>query len=210
MRIKRIANYFGHLVNSFETMIDGMEQEQFMAFRMALLPSSGFQSAQYRKIEIMCTSFYLLTDSKKPDESQSIKTTYENLYWKKGATELATNKKTLTLKQFEKKYSAEFIHLAKMLKSNNLRIKYLENFKHSESIRKVLRSLDHKANVQWPLQHLKAATTYLQRDPKLIEATGGTNWQKYLPPLHQKISFFPEVWTSQELNNWGKNFKINE
>jgi len=29
---------------------------------------------------------------------------FEHIYWKQGATELASGKKTLTLKQFEKKY----------------------------------------------------------------------------------------------------------
>src|SRR3954464_12720118 len=51
-RVKRINRYFEALIQSFEIMVDGMEKEQFLHFRMALLPASGFQSGQYRMIEI--------------------------------------------------------------------------------------------------------------------------------------------------------------
>ena len=54
-RMDRIIRYFQNLVNSFEIMVVGMEKEQFLKFRMALLPASGFQSAQYRLIEIAST-----------------------------------------------------------------------------------------------------------------------------------------------------------
>jgi len=54
-RLDRIIRYFKHLEDSFMIMIDGMEKEQFLKFRMALLPASGFQSAQYRLIELCST-----------------------------------------------------------------------------------------------------------------------------------------------------------
>ena len=47
-QLKRINNYFGNLVSSFDIMVDGMDKEEFLKFRMSLLPASGFQSAQYR------------------------------------------------------------------------------------------------------------------------------------------------------------------
>src|SRR6187551_3652262 len=56
-RIKRINRYFEALTNSFEIMVDGMEKEQFLQFRMSLLPASGFQSGQYRMIEIYASDF---------------------------------------------------------------------------------------------------------------------------------------------------------
>src|ERR1043166_6535045 len=61
-RVTRINRYFQALTKSFEIMIDGMEKEQFLRFRMALLPASGFQSAQYRMIEICSTDFINLVD----------------------------------------------------------------------------------------------------------------------------------------------------
>ena len=85
-------------------MVDGMEKDQFLKFRMSLLPASGFQSGQYRMIEIYATDFIRLVISDKREElkNATIDDQFEYLYWKYGATELSTGKKTLTLKQFEK------------------------------------------------------------------------------------------------------------
>ncbi len=103
-RIKRINRYFEALTNSFEIMVDGMEKEQFLQFRMSLLPASGFQSGQYRLIEIYATDFINLVA---PDHRQElagapVEDQFEQIYWKYGATELSTGKRTLTLNQFEK------------------------------------------------------------------------------------------------------------
>ena len=94
-RLKRINKYFLSLIQSFEIMVQGMERDQFLRFRMALLPSSGFQSFQYRKIEVVCTDFHNLIDKNKREElatEKDIEKLYQNIYWKKGATELATGK----------------------------------------------------------------------------------------------------------------------
>jgi tryptophan 2,3-dioxygenase len=69
-----------------------------------------------------------------------------------------------------------------------------------------LRMLDTLVNVNWPLMHYKSAVRYLQRNPEDIAATGGTNWQKYLPPRFQKRIFYPELWSEQEINEWGKGW----
>lgn len=209
-RLKRINRYLDHLIDSFDVMTDGMDQDQFLAFRMALLPASGFQSAQYRMLEIYSTDFRMLVNTEKREElknEKSIEVLYENLYWKTGATELATGKKTLTLRQFEAKYSKDFIELGASLKDNNLRKKYYEHYEGNQDVINELKKLDQKANVDWPLQHLKSATRYLQQDPNVIKATGGTNWQKYLPPRRQRVIFYPELWTQEELLEWGKKFK---
>ncbi len=128
----------------------------------------------------------------------------EKLYWRSGATELATGKKTLTLKQFEEKYIENFKTLGEKHRDKNLRKLYAEYFPNSEEVKKRLREFDELANVRWPLSHLKSAARYLQKDPEDIKATGGTNWQKYLPPRFQKIIFYPELWSEKEKQEWGK------
>ena len=45
---------------------------------------------------------------------------------------------------------------------------------------------------------------HLQRDPETIAATGGTNWQKYLPPRFQRRIFYPYLWSDTEKEEWGK------
>ncbi len=209
-RIKRINRYFDHLIDSFDVMIDGMDPDQFLRFRMSLLPSSGFQSAQYRQIEINSTDFVNLVPPRlreSLEEGASAEKIYDFLYWKQGATELATGKKTLTLRQFEGKYSIEFIRQAEAVKASNLRYAYLQRFPNSKEIEDALRGLDHRANVAWPLAHFRSTVRYLQKDPDQIKATGGTNWQKYLPPKNQRITFYPELWTEDELETWGR--KVN-
>lgn len=209
-RIKRVNRYFDHLIDSFDVMVDGMDQEQFLAFRMALLPASGFQSGQYRMIELYATDFINLTNSEKRHEltpEHSIEEIYEYLYWKSGATELATGKKTLTLRQFEGKYRKQFIELGEKVQNCNIYRKFDLHYAANEEIKDELKKFDLKANVDWPLQHLKSAVRYLQRDPKDIKASGGTNWQKYLPPRNQRIVFFPELWESKEIEAWGHKFK---
>ena len=209
-RLRRINRYFDHLIDSFDVMTEGMDQEQFLAFRMALLPASGFQSGQYRIIEIYATDFYKLTHHSKRssfNRETGIAELYEALYWKSGATELATGKKTLTLRQFEAKYAKEFMEKAEEVHGCNLYQKLLQHYQDNSEIVSELKKFDLKANVDWPLQHLKSATRYLQRDPNVIKASGGTNWQKYLPPRAQKIIFYPELWTDAELEEWGHKFK---
>lgn len=205
-RINRINRYFAHLIDSFDVMIEGMDPEQFLNFRMSLLPASGFQSGQFRMIEIGCTDFHLLAANEAKEQitkSNSIEEIYNHLYWKQGATELATGKKTLTLRQFEHKYSNDFIERAKAVQTTNIRNLYSTHFEGDSEIIEALRQLDFQANIQWPLMHYKSAVRYLQKDPGVIKATGGTNWQKYLPPRRQQISYYPELWSAEELASWG-------
>ena len=210
-RIRRINRYFEALTKSFEIMVDGMEKEQFLKFRMSLLPASGFQSGQYRMIEIYATDFIKLVISDKREElkNATIEEQFDFLYWKYGATELSTGKKTLTLKQFEKKYAKAFIELGKSNIPSNFNALYrqLKNTGEATSeLETELKKLDVNVNVNWPLVHYKSAVRYLNREPEEIKATGGTNWQKYLPPRFQKRIFYPTLWSDAEIENWGKGW----
>lgn len=212
-RLGRINRYFESLTKSFEIMVNGMEKEQFLRYRMALLPASGFQSAQYRMIEISSTDFINLVDKDMRPQYQgknsSVEEMFNYIYWNKGATELATGKKTLTLKQFEKKYSQKFIDLANNYKTKNLWQKYLslsEADRKNPRLINALKQLDVNVNINWPLVHYKSAVRYLQQNTGDVAATGGTNWQKYLPPRFQKRIFYPELWTAEEKEDWGKGW----
>ena len=209
-RVSRINRYFEALTHSFDIMIEGMDREQFLKFRMSLLPASGFQSAQYRKIEICSTDFKNLVDKDVRDsikEDSTIAELFEHIYWKEGATELATGKKTLTLIQFEDRYKDEFIQLGEKYKTLNLWQSYLRLTPEEQALPEVINALkrnDTNVNINWPLSHYKSAVRYLQKAPADIAATGGTNWQKYLPPRFQKRIFYPALWSEQEVEEWGK------
>lgn len=213
-RVKRINAYFNALTTSFEVMVDGMEKEQFLKFRMSLLPASGFQSGQYRMIEICATDFIRLVDKSKRTELSAapIEAQFENIYWKFGATELASGKQTLTLKQFTKKYAAQFLQLAKDRVQTNFSALYLQlqsNGYDVSALAEELRKLDLYVNVEWPLSHYKSAVRYLEKDPVDVAATGGTNWQKYLPPRFQKRIFYPFLWTEEQMDEWGKGWVLS-
>jgi len=209
IRLRRINKYFEALTQSFDIMIDGMDKAQFLKFRMSLLPASGFQSGQYRMIEIYATDFTNLVAKDKREElrNAAIEEQFEYIYWKFGATELSTGKKTLTLKQFEKKYAKTFIELGRACANDNFYALYnrlKDSGQSNADLKDELKQLDINVNVNWPLVHYKSAVRYLNREPEEIKATGGTNWQKYLPPRFQKRIFYPALWNEQELENWGK------
>jgi tryptophan 2,3-dioxygenase len=209
-QVTRANRYFKQLITSFDIMIDGMDKAEFLRFRMSLLPASGFQSVQYRMIEIASTDMKQLVHTAKRElttDIDDVRLLYSVLYWKSGATELATGKKTLTLRQFEHKYGETLIRYGQRFQACNLRQLYLnlpESAQQDIALVEALREYDLQVNVHWPLSHYRSAVRYLDAQPKEIAATGGTNWQQYLPPRFQRIFFFPELWQAEELNNWGK------
>ena len=208
-KLQRINRYLKHLIHSFEIMVSGMEKDQFLKFRMALLPSSGFQSVQYRMIELRSTYLKNLIPHNRSTSTKSISTKFDHLYWKLGARDLKSGKKSYTLLQFEKKYQERLLKLANKAQNMNLWQKYISLNKvnqKNEKLIQLMRDYDTNINVNWKLAHYKAAAKYLKRSSKDIAATGGTNWQKYLPPTFQKIIFYPELWTIQEKKEWGKEW----
>ena len=211
-RVNRINSYYKALISSFSIMIKGMEREQFLRYRMALLPASGFQSAQYRMIEIYATPMENLvhhTERGQYTAEDGIEELYEHIYWKKGATDLQTGEKTLTLKQFEYRYTPRLIRIAKQVENRTIYHKYLslpEAARNDEPLISSLKHLVVNANVNWPLMHMGSAYRYLAKEKEAVDATGGTNWKDYLPPSFQKIIFFPTLYSENELDTWGKQW----
>ncbi|MFD2099951.1 tryptophan 2,3-dioxygenase family protein [Flagellimonas iocasae] len=211
-KVSRINNYFKALISSFSIMIKGMQREQFLRYRMALLPASGFQSAQYRMIELYATPLENLVHLSERDDfssNESIEELFEHIYWKNGATDKATGEKTLTLKQFEIRYTPRLLRIANQVKGNTIYHKYLqlpETSRNNKELITALKELDMNANVNWPLMHMGSAYRYLAKENQEIDATGGTNWKQYLPPSFQKIIFFPTLYSENELDTWGKQW----
>lgn len=216
-RITRVNRYFSNLVTSFDIMVDGLDKEEFLQFRMSLLPSSGFQSVQYRLVELACTSMERLVqielrESRSGHGFEDVEAMFNELYWRRGATELASGEPTLTLKQFEAKYRGHIIAFAEERFHTNIRSRWaqLEEGQRSPALREALRTLDELVNVHWPLSHYRSAVRHLHRAPADIAATGGTNWQQYLPPRFQRLIFFPELWSETEQEEWGKQWVLKQ
>jgi tryptophan 2,3-dioxygenase len=211
-RIMRISRYFDMLTTSFEIMENGMEVEQYMKFRNTLTPASGFQSAQYRLIEFCATDLINLIDYRfreAIDRSTSYEVAFEHLYWQAAGKDYQTGKKSFLLEEFERKYKGLFLRHIQEYNTINIWQKFkqlpIEDQKNPELI-KAMRHLDFTVNITWVMQHLNVAIKYIDQsglgDGK---ATGGSDWKKYMHPKYQRRIFFPELWSQEERDNWGKN-----
>lgn len=213
LRLGRINRYFENLIDSFDVMVDGMDRQQFLQFRMALMPASGFQSVQYRFIEISSTDLSNLVDKEKHrllGAADSHEELLGCIYWKAGATVEDTGTKALTLVEFERKYHQQLIDHAARFRQRNVWavVQRLpeEDQRHPRLLRQ-LKQLDVNVNINWPLMHYKSAVRYLERQAgDAVPATGGTNWRKYLPPKFQRRIFYPQLWTQQEFEDWGRSW----
>lgn len=203
-KLPRLSNYTHLLSNSFSVMTQGMNYDQYNIFRHSLAPASGFQSAQYRMIEIYCTRLQNLARTAPPNAG--IEEMFGHIYWQHAGLDRATGKKSLTLRQFEDRYLDDFIQTANKLVGCTLEDQLNALFtagKLSEETRKLAREFDYLYNVSWPLVHLETAQHYLNAKGENKAATGGSEWQKYLHPKYQKRIFFPSLWTEEEKANWG-------
>ncbi|MBP2831303.1 tryptophan 2,3-dioxygenase [Aquimarina sp. U1-2] len=215
-KLDRINRYFRVLINSFDVMIKGMDRDQFLNYRMSLLPASGFQSVQFRLIEIYATPLVHLVHAKERDrfsEQDSLETVFEYLYWKSGATNVETGEKTLTLKQFEYRYTPRMMRTAKQVQQSTIYHKYLElpeKEQNNVQLIEALRTFDTNVNINWLLMHMGAAFRYLNKEEGEVLATGGTNWKKFLPPSFQRIMFFPNLWSQTEKETWGQQWVAHQ
>lgn len=206
-KISRINRYTSILVSSFDVMRDGMDYDAYNTFRATLAPASGFQSAQFRIIEIYFTKLTNLVNSRGQErlsENPSVEEYFENIYWRDAGMNYKTGKRSLTLSLFEEKYLAEFIELAYKMQGNTIeeRINRLEN--PSEALLAKLKEIDKLYNIEWPLVHLNTAQHYLDKKGENKAATGGSEWKKYLHPKYQQRKFFPDLWSAEELKTWGE------
>ncbi|WP_439648415.1 tryptophan 2,3-dioxygenase family protein [Algibacter mikhailovii] len=210
-KIMRVSRYFDVLTSSFSIMKDGMDVEQYNKFRTTLTPASGFQSAQYRKIEFASTELINLIDNrfrKTIDRNSSYEHAFEHLYWQAAGKDYNTGKKTYTLTAFEERYKEEFIRFTKFYQTNNLWSKFKglpSDAQTNKDLIKAMRHYDYTVNIKWVMAHYNTANHYLNIGGETAEATGGSEWVKYMHPKYQKRIFFPDLWTEQEIAAWGTN-----
>ena len=210
-KLMRISRYFDMLTSSFSIMKDGMDVDQYNKFRKTLTPASGFQSAKYRKIEFASTELINLIDKRfrdSIDRNSSYDNAFEHLYWQAAGKDYKTGKKSYTLIVFEEKYKNEFIRFAEFYSTNNLYSKFKslpKEDRENKELVKAMRHFDYTVNINWVMAHYNTANHYLNIGGKTADATGGSEWVKYMHPKYQKRIFFPSLWTKQELEEWGTN-----
>ncbi|WP_452227354.1 tryptophan 2,3-dioxygenase family protein [Lacinutrix cladophorae] len=208
-KIMRISRYFDMLTSSFTIMKDGMDVEQYNKFRNTLTPASGFQSAQYRKIEFASTELINLIDNRfrdTIDRNTPYEHAFDHLYWQAAGKDYKTGEKSYLLTVFEDRYKDEFIRFTKFYNTHNLYTKFKalpQGVRENKELIDAMRHYDHTVNIKWVMAHYNTANHYLNIGGKTAEATGGSEWVKYMHPKYQKRIFFPELWSEQELKDWG-------
>lgn len=210
-KMKRLNRYTRLLINSFDVMRDGMDYDDYNAFRKALAPASGFQSVSFRCIELRCTPLRNLVNregQQRLPENPTFEDYFKQLYWRDAGHNRKTGEVTLTLKMFCEKYELELWDLACMMKNHTLADKVEALSSLGNEARELLREFDKLYNIEWPLVHLRTAAHYLDAKGGTKTATGGSEWKKYLHPQYQQRKFFPELWSAAEKENWGRDYKI--
>jgi len=208
-KLMRISRYFDMLTSSFSIMKDGMDVEQYNKFRLSLSPGSGFQSAQYRKIEFASTELINLIDNRfrdTIDRDTPFEHALEHLYWQAAGKDYKTSKKSILIKSFEQRYKEEFITFMKVYNTKNLWSCYKQLPKEDQSNKSLINAMkhyDYTVNITWVMGHYNTAKHYILSSSGDGQATGGSQWQKYMHPKYQKRIFFPELWTSEEIDKWG-------
>ncbi len=210
-KLMRISRYFDMLTSSFSIMKDGMDVAQYNKFRKTLTPASGFQSAQYRKVEFASTELINLIDNRYRatiDRNTPYEHAFDHLYWQAAGKDYNTGKKSYFLNAFEDRYKEEFIRFTKFYNTHNLWTKFktlTEDVKTNKTLIKAMRHYDYTVNIKWVMAHYNTANHYLNINGKTAEATGGSEWVKYMHPKYQKRIFFPDLWSEKELKHWGED-----
>lgn len=205
-KLRRISRYFDLLSGSFSIMGDGMEKEQYMKFRNTLTPASGFQSAQFRLIEFASTELINLIDFRfrsTIDRNTPYDHAFEHLYWQAAGKDHKTGRKNSLLSNFEKRYKLDFLRKMEDYNETNLWAKFKqlpEGVKGDADLVAAMRHYDYTVNVTWVMAHYHAAGKFLGE----AAATGGSDWRKYMHPKYQRRIFFPDLWSADELANWGE------
>jgi tryptophan 2,3-dioxygenase len=217
--ITRANRYFDVLAYSYSVMLEGLSTDEFMEFRKVFGTSSGFQSSQFRAIEILAGMEKRRTGSASPEsrsaseqaETQVNGEEQAEYYWEKAARHITTNEPTLTLVKFKEqhlKYLNELYHKREPFSVRLAFLKVVEDMLgHFDSPEAMTDSLLNSGNteliafaeqlvhlddavVEWKQAHLKVAAKHLKRAPK---GTGETNWAQYLTQSIREQRCFPEL-----------------
>jgi len=208
-KLNRISRYFDMLAASFTIMGDGMDVGQYLKFRTLLTPASGFQSAQYRWIEFASTDLLNLIDYRYRatiDRNTPFEHAYDHLYWQAAGIDPQTKQKTTLMRLFEQKYKTVMLQKMETYNTINLWHKFKQlplDDQQNPQLIAAMRHYDRTVNITWVMAHYHAASKYLDSNGTTAEATGGSDWKKYMHPRTQRRIFFPQLWSAEEWQNWG-------
>lgn len=204
--VQRTNRIFGHLTESFDVLIEGLSTEQFMGFRKAFGTSSGFQSAQFRAIEILGGL-----------DRKAAKGEDTTFYWERAARDKETGEPTLTLIKFKEKHLSWLNAMYDKRESYSLRYAFEKVISQKLGIKatnpqqfyqifystnndELLRFANELLRLDelitgWKIAHLRSAAKHLAKAPR---GTGETNWAEYLAKSIAEERCFPEVYLAKK------------
>jgi tryptophan 2,3-dioxygenase len=209
--VERINRIFSHLTDSFDVLIDGLSTDDFLEFRKAFGASSGFQSAQFRAIEILSG---LDRKAKKGEDN--------TFYWERAARDKSTGEPTLTLLNFKEKHLSWLNQIYEKREPNSLRFAFERLISEKLSIKptdpKEFYNTFYKSSgifaphkelfpiadallkldeliIGWKIAHLRSAAKHLAKVPR---GTGETNWAEYLAKSISEERCFPELFLAKK------------
>ena len=229
--ITRINRYLAISTNSFSVLSEGLSTEEFLRFRKAFGSASGFQSLQFRIIEILAGLQRDVRENPNQENAKYTETAQPKdkieakFYWECASRNLVTNEPTLTLLRFKEKHLPYLNFLYEQRESLSLRltfyqvvsqrmnqktevIKLLETL-FDEEIEKDLIVLAEEllkmdeAIIQWKQAHLKTVAKHLSQ---VRRGTGETNWGEYLTKSIAEHRCFPELQLARQNVQAKKSF----
>ena len=164
-----------------------------------------------RYFDMLTTSFDIMGDGMEVDQYMKFRNTLTPASGFQSAQyrliEFSSSKTSYLLLEFERKYKNDFLRHMQEYNTINLWQKFKqlpETDQKNPELIKAMRHYDHTVNITWVMGHLNAARKYIDSGKGSGEATGGSDWKKYMHPKYQRRIFFPELWTKEELEHWGE------
>jgi tryptophan 2,3-dioxygenase len=200
--LTRSTRYMYKLINSFDVVKNGLDSWEFGQFRKSLLPASGFQTHQFRLIEIMLTSFKNLVSadirqgiSGDTAFEEQLEKYFDEVYWRKGAINRNSGEKAKVLVNFNLRYDELFQGEIRKFERRNLHSRYQRaSSAFPPRLIDAMKNLE-ESILMWKVMHFNTISTHI---PSVSRGTGGTNWKEYLQVRNQKIFYFPEFWTDND------------
>jgi tryptophan 2,3-dioxygenase len=200
--LTRSTRYMYKLIGSFDIVRNGLDSKEFGEFRKSLLPASGFQTHQFRLIEIMLTSFKNLVNADVrqviPGETafeEQLEKYFDDVYWRKGAISRKSGEKAKVLVNFNLKYDELFRGEISKFERRNLHSRYQKApASFPPALIEAMRDLE-ESILMWKVMHFNTVSAHI---PTVSRGTGGTNWKEYLQVRNQKIFYFPEFWVDDD------------
>lgn len=176
-KLRRVNEYFRILGMTMPVLMKTLDRNAFLTgFRGRLSPASGWQSFQYRKLELMLTSMEKLKGQNEPEAK------FENLYWQSGEQTVSGD----MVRNFLNLHEDDLREISEYYKSRNLMALIAASaFKDNPEILAEVGRIDHTL-VRFRNAHKGLAKEFIPEDE---EGTGGSNWQEYLERGNERGMF---------------------